>query len=71
MIIIISIIIYNNIIIHIINIALHTTLSECLRKYFTKRGSLSYSRPMGHVHGSVTPISVKYNRRNLNSQCVI
>ena len=24
---------------------------------------------MGHVHGSVTPISIKYNRRNLNSQC--
>ena len=24
---------------------------------------------MGHVHGSVTPISVKCNRRNLNSQC--
>ena len=22
---------------------------------------------MGHVHGSVTPISIKYNRRNLNS----
>ena len=26
---------------------------------------------MGHVHGSVTPISVKYDRRNLNSQCMI
>ena len=57
-------------------IALYLHFNECLRnKYYILSVVLSHIKDPNiswlhrlHVHGSVTPISIKYNRRNLNSR---